>query len=391
MPNHLLRVIHSLDPAAGGPVAVVRQTARLMAQHGVRTTAVSLDAADAPFLQAEPQEGLVCLGIGPGRGTYGYVRGAAARLAQLAAQADAVIIDGIWQYHSLASWRAIKQLGSAAPPYWVYPHGMLDPWFRYTYPRKHLKKWLYWPWSDYRVLRDAQAVLYTLEQERRLARQSFWLYDARERVVPFGIEQPQGDPESQRQSFLEAFPALAGRRLLLSLARLHEKKGLDLLIQAFAVEAAQHPDLDLMIAGSEDGLGQSLQLLTDRLGLADRVHFPGLLRGDLKWGALHACELFCLPSHQENFGLAVVEAMACRRPVLISTGINLAEEVRQAGAGLVQADTLSETSAALAQWLRFTPPERAAMGERGQELFARRFRLDSGVAELLEVLSFTGS
>jgi glycosyltransferase involved in cell wall biosynthesis len=77
--------------------------------------------------------------------------------------------------------------------------------------------------------------------------------------------------------------------------------------------------------------------------------------------------------------------------VLISTGINLAEEVRQAGAGLVQADTLSETSAALAQWLRFTPPERAAMGERGQELFARRFRLDSGVAELLEVLSFTGS
>ncbi|MFN6132191.1 MAG: glycosyltransferase [Synechococcaceae cyanobacterium] len=372
-------------------MAVVRQTARLMAQHGVHTTAVSLDAADAPFLGGEPQDGLVCLGIGPGRGTYGYVRGAAARLAQLASEADAVIIDGIWQYHSLATWRAIKQLGSAAPPYWVYPHGMLDPWFRYTYPRKHLKKWLYWPWADYRVLRDAQAVLYTLEQERRLARESFWLYDAQERVVPFGIEQPQGDPPSQRQSFLEAFPALAGRRLLLSLARLHEKKGLDLLIQAFAAEAADHPEINLMLAGSEDGFGQALQQLVDQLGLADRVHFPGLLRGDLKWGALHACELFCLPSHQENFGLAVVEAMACQRPVLISTAINLAEEVRQAGAGLVQSDTLAETRAALSQWLRLMPPERQAMGERGQALFARRFRLDSGVDELLDVLSFTGS
>lgn len=391
MSNHLLRVIHSLDPAAGGPVAVVRQTARLMAQHGVRTTAVSLDAADAPFLRCEPQQGLVCLGLGPGRGTYGYVRGAAARLAQLAAQADAVIIDGIWQYHSLATWRALKQLGSAAPPYWVYPHGMLDPWFRYTYPRKHLKKWLYWPWSDYRVLRDAKAVLYTLEQERRLARQSFWLYDARERVVPFGIEQPPGDPEAQRRCFLEAFPALAGRRLLLSLARLHEKKGLDLLIRAFAAEAAQYPDLDLMIAGADDGLGQSLQLLVDQLGLADRVHVPGLLRADLKWGALRACELFCLPSHQENFGLAVVEAMACRRPVLISTAINLADEVRQAGAGLVQPDTLADTAAALGQWLRLTESERQAMGEQAQALFVRRFQLEKGVEELLNILSLSGS
>ena len=141
----LLRLIHSLAPAAGGPVQGIQQISPLLAERGVRTLAVSLDAPDSPWLAAAATTplGYEARGLGPGRGYYGYRRGLVEPLRQLAAEADAVIIHGLWQYHAFAAWRALRRLGTAVPPCWVYPHGMLDPWFKRTYPRKHLKKWLY--------------------------------------------------------------------------------------------------------------------------------------------------------------------------------------------------------------------------------------------------------
>lgn len=110
---------------------------------------------------------------------------------------------------------------------------MLDPYFKHRYPAKHLKKWLVWPWSEYRVLRDAEAVLFTSETERQRARESFWLYRARERAVGYGISPPNLHP-GQIEAFREAFSDLRGKRFLLFLGRIHPKKGCDLLIEGFA-------------------------------------------------------------------------------------------------------------------------------------------------------------
>lgn len=380
----LLRLIPSLDPAAGGTVEAIRQVSPLLAARGVITTVASLDAPTAPFLAGD---GFQAVGLGPGRGVYGYTPGVVPALQCLAAEHQAVVIEGLWQYHTFATWRALRRLGAAAPPYWVYTHGMLDPWFRHTYPLKHLKKWLYWPWADYRVLRDARAVLFTTEQERLLARRSFWLYRARERVAPFGIAPPPADEALQRQAFAAAFPQLVGKPLLLSLARLHEKKGLDQLISALATVAHRHPTLQLMLAGPDGGCLAALRQQAADLGLADRVHFPGLLQGKLKWGALRHCSLFCLPSHQENFGIAVVEAMACARAVLISTAVNLAVEVEEADAGLVQPDTRAATARALAAWLALPANRQLDLGANARTLFEQRFRLDRSVDGFLQILS----
>jgi glycosyltransferase involved in cell wall biosynthesis len=145
-------------------------------------------------------------------------------------QFDAVIVHGIWQYSSFGVWRA---LAGTDTPYFVFPHGMLDPWFKRTYPLKHLKKLLYWPWAEYRVLRDAAAVLFTSEEERRLARESFALYRCREVVVNFGTAAPE-NLERAREVFFGTHPQLRNRRFLLFLGRLHVKKGCDLLINIVA-------------------------------------------------------------------------------------------------------------------------------------------------------------
>ncbi len=360
----------------------IRQITPELEALGVSSIVVCLDDPAAAWL-----DGFPCLveALGPGLGSYGYRRGLVARLRELAAQYDVVVVHGLWQYPGFAVWRALR---GGSVPYLVQTHGMLDPWFKRTFPLKHLKKWCYWPWAEYRVLRDAQAVLFTCERERQLARKSFWLYQAREQVISFGTASPPGDPVVQRQQFLVQFPQLAGKRVLLFLGRIHPKKGVDLLIAAFAAVASADPSLQLVIAGPDQlGWQQTLQGQAEDLGIADRISWPGMVSGDLKWGAFHAAELFCLPSHQENFGIAVAEALACGLPVAIAEPVNISAEVAEAGAGLVHADSAAGTTAALQQWLALEGGERRAMAERARALFEERYEIGAAAAHLRHLLA----
>jgi glycosyltransferase involved in cell wall biosynthesis len=265
---------------------------------------------------------------------------------------------------------------------------MLDPWFHRTNRLKEAKKWLYWPWGDYRVLRDAHAVLFTAEREMRLARQSFWLYKLRrEVVVGLGITTPPGNPDAQRQLFLTEWPELHGKRLWLYLSRIHPKKGVDLLIEAFAAVAGEDPLLHMVIAGPDQiGWQAQLQLRASVLGLADRITWTGMLSGDLKWGAFLAAELFCLPSHQENFGMVVAEALACGVPVLISDQVNISDEVAEAGAGIVHADTQRGTVDALRNWIALKATERRMMARNALDLFHQKFEIGQAASALIRVL-----
>jgi glycosyltransferase involved in cell wall biosynthesis len=378
----LLRLIHCLNPTGGGPIEGIRQITPHLADLGVGTSVASFDPPDAPWLRHQPFE---AIGLGPVAGGYGYRRGVPDRILALARQHDAVIIEGIWQYHAFATWRALRGSGI---PYFVYTHGMLDPWFKRTYPLKHFKKWAYWPWADYRVLRDATGVLFTTEQERLLARRSFWLYRAKEIVVGYGTSTPPAGADHQRQAFLGRFPHLRGQRLVLFLSRIHPKKGVDLLIEAFAAVAPSDPRLQLVIAGPDQlGWQAKLQQRAAELGIADRITWPGMLSGELKWGAFRCAELFCLPSHQENFGIVVAEALACGLPVAIAEPVNISAEVAAAGAGLVHADTIAGSTEALRQWLALSTEEKQQMGTKGAKLFAKQFDFSSVAKNLLPVLA----
>jgi glycosyltransferase involved in cell wall biosynthesis len=326
--------------------------------------------------------------LGPSLGTYGYNPRLTGWLRNHASRFDAVLVHGLWQYHGFGAWRALR--GSRIP-YYVFPHGMLDPWFKTTYPLKHLKKQLYWPWADYRLLRDARAVLFTSEEERRLARQSFSRYDAREVVVDYGTSAPPADADRLRQAFFSQHPQLRGKRLLLFLGRIHPKKGCDLLIEAFARAAVADQPLHLVLAGPDQtGWVSSLRSLAATAGVADRVAFLGMLQGDIKWGAVYASEAFALPSHQENFGIAVAESLGCALPVLISDKVNIWREVEADQAGIVNPDSLEGTERSLRTWLAMSESARTGMRERARSCFERRFTAEAMARSLLGVLKEAG-
>ena len=242
------------------------------------------------------------------------------------------------------------------------------------------------------MLRDAAAVLFTSEEERRLARQSFWLYRCEERVVNFGAAAPVGDDVAQRRIFLEAFPHLAGKRCFLFLGRVHVKKGPDLLLHAFAQILRELPadtgkDLHLVMTGPNDHpYGRKMAQLARQLGLGDRITWTGMLTGDLKWGAFHAADVFVLPSHQENFGIAVAEALACGLPVLISNKVNVWREIHQHRAGLVAADDREGTRLLLTQWLRLPDTEREDMRAAARECFAQCLQIEQTADALIRIL-----
>jgi len=378
---NILHILPSVNPAGGGPVEGVRQRGLRLREMGHSVEVVSLDDPANPFLASY---GLPTHALGPVKNFYGYSPRLVPWLKRNGGNYDAVVVNGLWQYHSFGAWRALH----GRVPYFVFTHGMLDPWFKHSYPLKHLKKWLYWPWSDYRLLRDAEAVLFTSEEERRLSRESFWLYSAREEVVAYGTKTAdQRDSERLREHFLNAHSALRGKRLVLFLSRIHVKKGCDQLIEAFARVAMRDPDLHLVIAGPDQtGWVSHLKAQAGRLGVADRISWPGLLQGDMKWGAFYASEVFVLPSHQENFGIAVAEALGCGLPVLISDKVNIWREVEADAAGFVAPDTMNGTCELLTRWLALTPAQRLAMRLHARASFDRRFTIDAMAHGLLDVI-----
>jgi len=295
---------------------------------------------------------------------------------------DGVIVHGLWEYTGWAARRAF----AGRLPYMVFPHGMLDPWFKRTYPAKHLKKWLYWLLSEYWTLRAATRVLFTTETERELAQHTFWPARWTPLVTPLGCEPPPEDTATLLDAFYARCPELRGKRFLLFLGRIDPKKGCDLLVQAFVTVAPIAPDLHLLMAGP-DSTGWSSKLQAETTGVSERIHWPGMLIGDAKWGALAACEAFILPSHQENFGIAVVEALASGKPVLISDQVNIAPEIAAANCGLVAPDTLDGTKLLLARWLTMRPSERDAMGSNARNEFLAHFDMRRNAAKILGVFA----
>ena len=377
----ILQLTRTLDRSSGGVLQAMLSFSDALTQAGHDVEIVSLDLPNSPWLD---EAGIKSHALGVNRSTYGYSGRLLPWLRDEGGRFDCVIVNGIWQYHSFAAWR--RYAGSRIP-YYVLPQGMLDPWFKRAYPLKHLKKWLYWPWAEYRVLRDARGVIFTAEEERLNARKSFWLYRCRERIAPLGVEAPEIDLASAREDFFNSFPQTRGQRLLLFLGRLHEKKGCELLIEAYAsMQPSSGSALHLVMAGppANEAYMRLLQELAAKANVP--VTFTGMLAGAQKWGAFSAAEVFILPSHQENFGIAVAEALACGTPVLISNKVNIWREIEAAGAAFVENDDLAGTKRLLERWNATSPEARLAMRENARKCFETNFEIGHATKLLLKAL-----
>lgn len=379
----LLHVIGTLDPCYGGPVEALRQLTSVLLDLGHQSEVVTLDACDAGWLIDFPG---VVYSLGSSVGKYRYSKWLIPWIREHIDNYDAVVVRGIWQYQSYAVRRAALQ---KKIPYFVFLHGALDPWFKYRYPLKHLKKWLYWLWREYWNLRYATAVFFTSEQEKILARQSFWLYKANEIVTNYGTHAPDNSLiDQQSQNFYNLYPYLKNKHVLLFLSRIHAKKGCDLLIEAFAKVVHNNSNLHLVMAGpDQDGWQAKLEKQAEFLGISDCITWTGMLSSDAKWNAYRAADVFVLPSHSENFDIVVAEALACGIPVLITDKVNIWREIEYEKAGLVSSDTAEGVFSLLQRWLDLNEQQRIGFSQRAVNCFHKHFEIHQAAKSLMQAIT----
>jgi glycosyltransferase involved in cell wall biosynthesis len=378
----LLHVISSLNPVFGGPSASVRMFVAAHQRIGNEVEVATLDDPAADFSQIPGSE---VHAFGPTMPKYHYEPKLEKWLKENCRRFDGVIVNGIWQYHTLAARRVV----AGSRPYIVFAHGMLDPYFMRRFPLKHLKKLLYWVTFESKNLERAEAVCFTSQEEMRVAAKGFPFHNRLKRVVvPYGTVGPHGESEALKQAFLAVCPEVACKRYLLFLGRLHPKKGCDLVLDAYAKILPR--ELDLVMAGPDEASWESeLRARAFRLGIADRVHWTGTLRGDAKWGAFYGAEAFILPSHQENFGIAVADALACGTIPLISDKVNIAGEVASDGAALVDDDTVEGTEALIRRFSVLSDAQRAVMRRRARECYERRYSLQDAAQAVYRALGIS--
>jgi len=384
----ILSVISSMDPVKGGLSQGVRNLVPALAALGARSEVLSFDAPDAGFLGLDD---FPIHAIGPGKGPYAYCAALRPWLEENIARFDAVIAQGLWLHNNAGTWRTVRRLRqahpAAGPRFYVMPHGMLDPYFQNAPERrwKAMRNVVVWKLFEGSAVNGADGVLFTCAQEMILARQPFSPYHPkRELDVGLGIQAPPPLTGSMAPAFAARCPELGDKPYLLFLGRVHEKKGTDLLLRAYLDlrrERADMPALVIAGPGLESEHGRGLLALAD---WHPDVYFPGMLSGDEKWGALYGCDAFVLPSHQENFGIAVVEAMACGKPVLISPQVNIWRECAQGG--LVDEDNEAGVTRLLTRWLALSPAERAARGVAAFAAYRRHFSAGEAAQRLLLAL-----
>ena len=283
---------------------------------------------------------------------------------------DLVHVHGLYRFPpTYASHRARKQ----NVPYVITPHGSLDPFLYRRSSRNLLLKRLWERWFDLPNLHGASAIHYTSEDERERA--AFLKLRAPSFVVPIGLDWARFASLPARGAF-RAQLGIGEAPLVLFLSRLNFKKGLDLLVPAFAKVRACFPDAVLALVGPDnEGYGAKVRGWVAEQGLVDAVRFVDHIEGEQVLQAYVDADVFALPSYTENFGMVVAESLACATPVVISDQVNIHGEVSGAGAGLVTRCDAGEVAEALCVLLA-DAPRRAALGAAGRELVQRQWTWD---------------
>jgi glycosyltransferase involved in cell wall biosynthesis len=369
----ILHVIGSIDPAKGGPSAGVVRLAAAQALVGHRVMLAghaSPEALQRAHAAANDVPGLslvefTVLGGGTRADTLaplipGYGR---ARLGACVAGADVVHLHGVWEPLLLAAAALCR---ARATPYVCCPHGMLDEW---SMRQKRLKKRLALALGFRRML-DGAAFIHALNTDEMALMRPLALR-APVSIIPNGIFPEEFSTLPAAGTFRRAHPGLGDRPFVLFLSRLHAKKGLDILAAAFTELAGRLPDVHLVVAGPDEGAGKSFAAAIATRGLSARVFVVGPLYGRDKLAALVDSAVFCLPSRQEGFSIAITEALAVGRPVVISQACHF-PEVGAAGAGHVTSLDPSRIAEALEAVLNDRKAAEA-MGERGRALVLSRF------------------
>ncbi len=367
---HVVHVISTVDPRAGGTTTQLVALIKAEIELGMTVTVVSTypQDFDVSAAQAMQDAGAYLELIGPSTAVMAWHPKISRVLRDTIVTANIVHIHGLWEE---IQHRAAVIARELDVPFLFSLHGTLEPW---SMQQSRLKKQIYMAVRMKKNLATAAALHYSDETEQQLTAE--WRLHTPAIIQPYAADLELFERLPASGIFRRAFPQLEDSTFVLFLGRLHPRKGLDLLIPAFA--QVKDKTTKLVIAGpsSQEGYEGELRKLVAQHGLTDRVLFPGMLEGNVRTAAYVESRVFVLPSHSENFGLTVIESCAAGTPVIVSDHVALAKQVEANQVGQVVPLEIPAIAEALNTWL--ADPERAKeTGEVAREWALRTYNAKS--------------
>ena len=356
-----LHVVSHLDPRYGGLSAAVPQMASASAAYSEQKVSIAGFCSHNEGIPRVP-ENLTVSRWPASRTTWLQDPALHSRFQDQVERVDGVHVHGLWEQSTAISARAARR---SCTPYVLSAHGMLDRW---ALNHKRFKKMVYAALSERNNVRRA-ACLHALTHAEA---QDYRRFGATQpvAVIPNGVAVPA---TSDGELFFGRFPSLRQKRIVLFLSRLHSKKGLDILAQAWGAVSKQHPDAHLVLAGPDfEDTQAAVEKSLAALGASQSVLFAGMLDHQAKWSALGAAECFVLPSYSEGLSVATLEAMGSGLPVIITHQCNL-PEVSKFGAGWTIQPDAKQLAQALTDMLSNSQSTNRSIGENGRRLVKQNY------------------
>lgn len=377
----VLHVVAGLEVRHGGPPRVVASLTTALSRIGVSSTVFSPAYSSASggseeHLVSAPEATIRMFDTGRlARWWPGHSPNLKSALQQEVGSFDVVHIHEMWHHPHFAAARACKALGI---PFVVSPHGSLDPW---ALALGGLKKRIYSRIWQRGLLGRAAAVHALTATESSQFRD--YGYTGPVSVIPNGIDIEEFQHPASPNDMDERYPELVGKKVVLFLGRLHQKKGLDVLVKAFAQLHETDLDIHLLVVGPDDGYEPELRRLIGSLGVIDAVTLTGTLAGNDRLAAMNRADIYALPSYSEGFSVGILEALAVGLPVVISKYCYF-PEVESAGAGIETETDVGQVASALGSLI--VDPELASkMGRAGRDLVRSRYSWESVAAAFVKL------
>jgi glycosyltransferase involved in cell wall biosynthesis len=379
----ILRIIDSMSPAIGGPSEGIRNIIPEMAKHGITNEVVCFDDPLEPFIVASTFK---IHALGKGFSKWSYNKFFENWLEKNYANYNLIIIHGLWLYQTYAVYRLINKIENknSSQKFFGMPHGMLDPYFQYAKTRKikAFRNYIYWHLIESKYIKSLDGVLFTSDIELQNARKTFSNYQPKKEIMcSYGINDLSNTTIKNETG-----------NYLLFLGRIDSKKGIDLIIKAYEklVNSSSIELPQLIITGSihdKDYFNYCTEIATKNKKLKDKISFRNFVQGEEKIEIINNCKALILPSHQENFGISVAEALSFGKPVLISNKVNIHEIILRENCGFVEENSVEGCIKLITSFVSLTPPQMNEMNLNAKQAFKRNFSIENYCQNLIKLLN----
>lgn len=374
----VLRIIHTLNPAYGGPVSTIINSSEELVKKGCSIDILTNDKSQSKF--SIKSKNINIINIGPSYGNYGFNLRLIFWLYLNKKKYHSIIVHGLWRFQNLIVRFFFKK------KYYVFSHGQLDPYFA-SEKMKAIKKKIYWFLFEKKNLLNSKALLLTSENELKLLKKTYVNTNGiTKKVVNYGLSYPKFNLEKGRFLFNKKFKKLINKKFFLFLGRFHKKKGCEILLNAIKNIIDKHKNIYFFLVGPDNDYKIFLKNLSNKLGINKNIVWSNMINGDLKWITIWKSYAMVLPSHGENFGVSLVESMLMKKPVITTNKVNISKIIKKTNSGIITSDNVKDFTRGIIEYVNTSIINKKKMSENSYKSFNQYFNLKKSSNKLYLLL-----